>query len=32
MFHQIENKGGEKLYILTVVSTNNIKPYTYVNT
>lgn len=32
MFHQIENRQGEKLYILTIVNTNSIKPYTYVNT
>lgn len=32
MFHQIENRQGEKLYILTIANTNSIKPYTYVNT
>lgn len=32
MFHQIENRKGEKLYLLTIANTNSIKPYTYVNT
>jgi hypothetical protein len=32
MFDQITNKKGEKLYILTSVSTNNIKPYIKVDT
>lgn len=32
MFHQIENREGEKLYILTIANTNSIRPYTYVNT
>ena len=32
MYEQITNKKGEKLYILTVVSTNDIKPYIKVNT
>lgn len=27
MYNQIENRKGEKLYILTVVSTNDIQPY-----
>lgn len=32
MFDQIQNRQGEKLYILTIVSTNDIKPYIKVNT
>lgn len=32
MFGQITNKEGENLYILTSVSTNNIKPYIIVDT
>lgn len=32
MFGQITNKKGENLYILTSVSTNDIKPYITVNT
>lgn len=32
MFDQIQNKKGEKLYILTSVFTNDIKPYIKVNT
>lgn len=32
MYEQITNKKGEKLYILTAVSTNDIKPYITVNT
>lgn len=32
MYSHIRNKKGEKLYILTVVSTNDIKPYIIVNT
>lgn len=32
MFSQIRNTEGEKLYILTVVSTNDIKPYIKVDT
>ena len=32
MYNQIENRKGEKLYILTIANTNSIKPYTYVNT
>lgn len=32
MFGQITNKKGEKLYILTSVSTNNTKPYIKVDT
>ncbi len=32
MFRQITNKNGEKLYILTSVSTNDIEPYIKVNT
>ena len=32
MHGQITNKKGEKLYILTSVSTNDIKPYIKVNT
>lgn len=32
MFDQIKNRKGEKLYLLTIVNTNSIKSYTYVNT
>lgn len=32
MYGQITNKNGEDLYILTSVSTNNIKPYIRINT
>lgn len=32
MFNQITNKKGENLYILTSVSTNDIKPYIKVDT
>ena len=32
MCGQITNREGEKLYILTVVSTNDIKPYIKINT
>ena len=32
MYGQITNKKGEKLYILTSVFTNDIKPYITVNT
>lgn len=32
MYNQITNKKGEKLYILTSVSTNDIKPYIKVDT
>lgn len=32
MYKQITNKNGEKLYLLTLVSTNDIKPYTKVDT
>ena len=32
MYNQIENRKGEKLYILTIANTNSIKPYTHVNT
>lgn len=32
MFDQITNKKGENLYILTSVSTNDIKPYIKVDT
>lgn len=32
MFDQIKNTKGEDLYILTVISTNDIKPYIKVNT
>lgn len=32
MYRQITNKKGEGLYILTVVSTNDIKPYVKVDT
>ena len=32
MYNQIENRKGEKLYILTAVSTNNIQPYIKVDT
>lgn len=32
MYSNIRNKKGEELYILTVVSTNDIEPYTLVNT
>lgn len=32
MFGQITNKKGENLYILTSVSTNDIKPYFHVDT
>lgn len=32
MYEQITNKKGEKLYILTAVSTNDIKPYIKVDT
>ena len=32
MYNQITNKNGENLYILTSVSTNDIKPYITVNT
>lgn len=32
MFNQITNKKGENLYILTSVSTNDIKPYITVDT
>mgnify|MGYP003459827214 CR=1 FL=1 len=32
MYSHIRNKKGEKLYILTAVSTNDIKPYITVNT
>ena len=32
MYSHIRNKKGEELYILTVVPTNDIKPYIIVNT
>lgn len=32
MYGQIRNKNGEELYILTSVSTNDIRPYVTVNT
>lgn len=32
MFDQIKNRKGEKLYIFTVVSTNNIMPHITVDT
>lgn len=32
MFDHIKNRKGEKLYILTIVSTNDVKPYITVNT
>lgn len=32
MYGQITNKKGENLYILTSVSTNDIKPYFYIDT
>ena len=32
MYSHIRNKKGEELYILTVVSTNDIKPYIRINT
>ena len=32
MFAQIENRKGEKLYIITILSTNNVMPHTIVNT
>lgn len=32
MYSHIQNKKGEELYILTVVSTNDIKPYIKINT
>lgn len=32
MYEQITNKKGEKLYILTSVSTNDVRPYVTVNT
>ena len=32
MYNQITNKNGEKLYLLTLVSTNDIKPYTRIDT
>ena len=32
MYGQIRNKKGEELYILTSVSTNDIRPYVTVNT
>ena len=32
MYSQIQNTKGEKLYIFTIVNTNSIKPYIYVNT
>lgn len=32
MYKQITNKNGEKLYLFTLVLTNNIKPYIRVNT
>lgn len=32
MYGQILNTDGEELYLLTLVSTNDIKPYTKVNT
>ena len=32
MFDQIKNRKGEKLYILTVVSTNDIMPHNTVDT
>lgn len=32
MFDQIKNRKGEKLYILTVVSTNDIMPHIIVDT
>lgn len=32
MYSHIRNKKGEELYILTVVSTNDIKPYILVKT
>ena len=32
MYEQITNKKGEKLYILTVISTNDIRPYIKVST
>lgn len=32
MYGQILNTDGEELYLLTLVSTNDIKPYTKVDT
>ena len=32
MYSHIQNRKGEKLYIFTVVSTNDIKPYIKINT
>lgn len=32
MYNQITNKNGEKLYLLTLVCTNDIRPYIRVNT
>lgn len=32
MYKQITNKNGKKLYLLTLVCTNNIKPYIRINT
>ena len=32
MYGQITNKKGEKLYILTAVSTNDVRPYVTVDT
>lgn len=32
MYNQIENRKGEKLYIITILSTNDIMPHTIVNT
>ena len=32
MYNQIENRKGEKLYIITILSTNDIMPHTMVNT
>lgn len=32
MFAQIENRKGEKLYIITILSTNDVMPHTIVNT
>lgn len=32
MYKQIVNKNGEELYLLTLVCTNDIKPYIRVNT
>ena len=32
MFNQIENRKGEKLYIITNTATNSVKPLIHVNT